>query len=427
MKFRSLPIILFFLLIFLSGNAQELLTFLKEQPQIKQIEEISGNPFFKHTYVVMIKQPLDYKDTTHGFFLQRVFIAEKEPQNPTVLITEGYDANYAESPKYINELSKIVNGNQICVEHRYFGKSTSNPLNWDYLTVENAANDHHRIVELFKPYFTGKWLNTGISKGGQTALAHRAFYPKDVDLTVAYVAPLNFGVEDGRHEPFINKLGTDSCRKAIYQIQCEFLKRRESMKKLLQSYCDEKGYHSRMTYDEMIDFITLEFPFAFWQWGASCNEIPDTSVSDSTLYSYFTTISEPDYFTDEGSKQYQSFFYQAERELGYYGYDITPFEGLISISSAKGYLEKYMLPEGCTVTYHPETSLMVDRFLKTKAKNIVLIYGETDPWSATAAELNPDHSNWKIVAPGGSHKTRIQSLPEDTKLKVITFIRRKMR
>lgn len=426
MKLRSFVFLLLCLLSFYSANAQELLAFMKAQPQVKKIEEITGNPFFKHTYVVMVREPLNYKDTTDGFFLQRVFVGEKGKQNPTVLITEGYAANYAESPKYINELSEVLDGNQICVEHRYFAKSKPEPLNWDYLTVENAANDHHSIVELFKPYFSGKWLNTGISKGGQTALAHRTFFPNDVDLTVAYVAPLNFGVEDGRHEPFIHKLGSDSCQQAIYQLQCEFLKRREAMKGFLKDYCDSKGYHTRMTYDEMVDYVTFEFPFAFWQWGYPCSEIPDLSVSDSALYSYFTKISEPDYFTDEGSVPYQSFFYQAVRELGYYGYDIKPFKGLMSIKSAKGYLAKYMLPAECKVTYHPETSLMVDKFLRTKARNVMLIYGGSDPWSATSAVVNDDPSNWKIVAPGGSHKTRIRTLPEETQNKAIKFIRDKM-
>jgi hypothetical protein len=422
MRLKSIITLIICLVAFSSVDAQDLLAFMKQQKQITQIEEISGNPFFKHTYVIMVRQPLNYKDTNDGFFLQRVFVAEKGKQNPTVLITEGYAANYAASPKYINELSEMVDGNQICVEHRYFAKSKPDSLNWDFLTVENAADDHHRVVRLFKPYFSGKWLNTGISKGGQTALAHRTFFPDDVDLTVAYVAPLNFGVEDGRHEPFIRQLGNDSCRNAILQIQREFLKRRETMKARLQAYCEGKGYHSRMSYDEMVDYVTLEFPFAFWQWGMPCSEIPAASADDSTLYTYFTKISEPDYFTDEGSRPYQSFFYQAVRELGYYGYDIEPFKGLISLSSAKGYLAGYMLPRECNVTYHPESSRMVDHFLRTRARNVILIYGGTDPWSATAAVVNDDPSNLKIVAPGGSHKTRIRTLPEETQKRVVGFI-----
>ncbi|WP_163710363.1 S28 family serine protease [Mangrovibacterium lignilyticum] len=411
---------------FTTLTAQDLFLFMKQQDVIQQIEEIPGNSFFEHTYVVKIKQPLNYKDTTAGYFLQRVFIAEKGKSQPTVLITEGYAANYAKAPKYINELSEILDANQICVEHRYFGESYPDSIVWKYLTVENAANDHHRVVELFKPYFDQKWLNTGISKGGQTSLAHRTFFPNDVDLTVAYVAPLNFGVEDGRHEPFLKQVGTKECRDAIYNLQLEVLKRREGMKELLQKYCETRNYHSVLSYDELLDFAVLEYPFAFWQWGHSQDEIPPLTVSDEELFAHFSQISEPDYFTIEGGKPYVSFFYQAARELGYYGYDTKPFKQDIPAEMVKGWVNKYMIPENTMVTYHPETSLMVDKFLKTEARNVVLIYGEIDPWSATAATINSDPSNLKIVAPNGSHRTRINTLSPESKSKVIEYIQSKM-
>jgi len=174
----------------------------------------------------MVRQPLDYADTTAGYFLQRVFVADKSADRPVVFITEGYNANYEKHPNFINELSQILDANQICVEHRYFGESVPNPIVWEHLTVENAANDHHRIVELFKKYYQKKWLNTCISKGGQTALAHRTFFPNDVNLTVAYVAPLNFGVEDGRHEPFLSQVGSELSREKIRNFQFEILKRK---------------------------------------------------------------------------------------------------------------------------------------------------------------------------------------------------------
>ncbi|KAF0239146.1 MAG: peptidase [Prolixibacteraceae bacterium] len=191
----------------------------------------------------MVRQPLDHADTTRGFFLQRVFVADKGKENAVLLITEGYGANYAASPRYIKELSAMVNSNQITVEHRYFGESWPDSVNWDYLTVINVAADHHAIVEIFKKYYPGKWINTGISKGGQTAVYHRAFYPDDVDVTVAYVAPLNFGVEDGRHEPFLQKVpGTAEQRKKIEEFQIEVLKNREVLVPRMEAFSKEKNY-----------------------------------------------------------------------------------------------------------------------------------------------------------------------------------------
>ena len=423
---RFTPYIVSLLLLLLLSNrmvAQDLLQFMKQRPEIKQIEEISGNHNFKHTYEIKVRQPLNYADTTAGFFLQRVFVAEKQAESPTVLITEGYNAAYAAKPDYINELSDILKANQICIEHRYFGESCPDSMAWDYLTVENAANDDHRIVELFKPYFKGKWLNTGISKGGQTALAHRTFFPNDVDLTVAYVAPLNFGVEDGRHEGFLRSVGTQADRDSIQNFQIEILKRRESMTALLRRLSEEKGWDSKLTYDQMLDFVVLEYPFAFWQWGYHTDQIPSLKSNDEELFAYLIKVSDPSYFTIQGSKPYQSFFYQAARELGYYGYDTEPLKDYLSMSTVKGYMNRFMVPVDHPVKYQPETSLKVDKFLKGDARNVMLIYGETDPWSASAAKLNDDPSTIKIIAPHGSHLTRINTLSPTTKADAIAFIR----
>ncbi len=278
---QKLKIVILFLFSAIVSVAQNssLAEFLKAQAIVKETEVIAGNSFFNETYQIMVRQPLDHSDTTKGFFLQRVFVADKGSQNAVLLITEGYGADYAASPRYINELSPMLNSNQICVEHRYFGKSWPSPVNWDYLTVQQVAEDHHAIVELFKKYYLGKWINTGISKGGQTAVYHRAFFPEDVDVTVAYVAPLNFAVEDGRHEPFIAKnAGTAEQREKIKHFQLEVLKNRESILPKLKQYSDEEKYTYRISMDEVLDYCVLEYPFALWQWGRNTDQIPGSGA-----------------------------------------------------------------------------------------------------------------------------------------------------
>ena len=64
----------------------------------------------------------------------------------------------------------IPGANVLTVEHRYFGKSIPSPCDWKHLTIKNAADDMHAIVSSFKNLYTGKWIATGASKGGQTAL-----------------------------------------------------------------------------------------------------------------------------------------------------------------------------------------------------------------------------------------------------------------
>jgi hypothetical protein len=412
---KKIQLILVLLLVSAVTFAQisELETFMKQQPQIKEINAIQGNDFFTKTYQIMVRQPLEHNDTTKGFFLQRVFVADKAKESPVVLITEGYGAEYAAIPRYINELCPMLNSNQITVEHRYFGKSWPSQLNWDYLTVVNAASDHHAVVELFKKYYSGKWINTGISKGGQTAAYHRAFYPDDVDVTVAYVAPLNFGVEDGRHEPFIRNVpGTAEQRQKIEDFQTEILKNRDKIMPKLKEYIAQKKYTFRITPNDVLDYCVLEYPFALWQWGRLTDKVPSGEVSIDSMFNNLLLVSGPSYFAIEDMEKIKSFFVQAARELGYYGYDTKPFKKYLSIKTAKNYLSKIFLPADLKIKYNKTTAKQVKKFMKKTDEEMLFIYGQWDPWSATAFDVyNPNQV--KVVKPGGSHSSRIKNLPPD--------------
>ena len=393
--------------------------FLGSQPEIKSVEKIQGNDFFNVTYKIMVEQAIDHQHPDKGTFLQRVFVADKSVDAPVVFITEGYSADYAAIPKYINELSPMLDANQICVEHRYFGESWPDPLNWDYLTVRNAAADHHNIVEMMKKYYSGKWISTGISKGGQTVVYHRWLYPDDVDVSVPYVGPLNFGVEDGRHEPFIaNVPGTPEQRKQIVNFQNEILKNRKIYRPKLDSFCQQKNYTFRISLDEVLDYCVLEYPFSLWQWGTMVDQIPSVNDSPDKLFEHLMIVSSPSYFDLKDIEKYKSFFVQAARELGYYGYNTKPFKKYLSIKTAKNYIYKIFLPKDLPVKYNKKTAKEVRKFIKTTNARILFIYGEWDPWSATAFEV-PDKDNFlKIVKPGGSHSTRINNLPDNQKKQV---------
>jgi hypothetical protein len=414
MKKINILLSLLFISLLSFSQTSTLKAFLKAQPQIKSIEKILGNEFFNATYKIMVKQPIDHSDTTKGFFQQRVFVADKGQENPVLLITEGYGANYAARPNYLNELSPMLNSNQICIEHRYFGESSPEPLNWEYLTVANAAADHHKITQLFKKYYSGKWINTGISKGGQTAVYHRTYYPNDVDVSVAYVCPLNFGVEDGRHEPFLREIpGTPELRKKIEAFQFKILKNREIIIPKLKEFCAEKNYTFRISMDEVLDYCVLEYPFALWQWGRLTDKVPSINDNIDELFTHLMIVSGPSYFAVEGMEGIKSFFIQAASELGYYGYDIKPLKKYLSIKTAKNYLSNIFLPQDVKIKYKKRATKDVKKFIKTTNSKILFVYGEFDPWSASGFEV-PDKDNFlKIVKPGGSHSTRINNLPKN--------------
>lgn len=412
---KKVKIVFVFLLVAVISFSQnsDIENFMNQQPQIVEIKIIPGNDFFNKTFQIMVRQPLDHNDTTKGFFLQRVFVAHKAKENPVVLGTEGYAANYASTPRYINELSTMLNASQITVEHRYFGKSWPEPINWDYLTVKNANADHHLVVKMFKKYYTGKWVNTGISKGGQTAVYHRAFYPDDVDVTVAYVAPLNFGIEDGRHEPFISNVpGTPELRKRIQEFQIEILKNRTVIMPKLEKFIADKKFTFRIPHEAVLDYCVLEYPFALWQWGRLTHKIPTTAVGTDSLFNHLMKVSNPSYFSIEDQENIKSFFVQAARELGYYGYETKSLKKFLYIKNAEGYLREIFLPAGLKIRYNKKTAKEVSKFMKKSDEPILLIYGEWDPWTATAFDVyNPNQV--KVVKAGGSHSTHIKNLSPD--------------
>ena len=395
------------------GFSQDLADRIKNLPGIVSVEKMEANPFFTEALIITVKQPLDHLHPELGSFPQRVVLSNLGFDRPVVFITEGYGGDYGTNPKYLNELCPLLNANQLFVEHRFFGKSVPVSIDWKYLTVENAAADHHHIVELFKPVYSMKWISTGISKGGETVLYHRALYPKDVEISVPYVAPVNFSVEEKRHDRFIrHRAGTVSERRKVAHFQIELLKRKQQLMPLFVQFCKDKNYKFRTSTSEIFDYCVLEYAFSFWQWGRSVNEIPAGTATDQEFLKYFEKICSPDYFDIESGKPTFPFFVQALRQLGYYGYNPKPFRKWMELKDTHGYISRLFMPPSTNFTYDPAMSLLVKRYLEKDAEKILLIYGGNDPWSASAASTRGNKKILKVVQPEGSHRTRIGTLPD---------------
>ena len=388
---------------------------------IKEIRPLETSEF-SEKYVTYFTQPLDHRHPEKGSFRQRVIVSHVGFDRPTVIVTEGYGAAYALRSQYREELSKLLNANMIFVEYRYFLESTPEPKDWQYLTAENSADDLHAITTAFKNIYPGKWIATGISKGGQTTLLYRTFYPDDVDISVPYVAPLCYGVEDGRHEPFLHKVSTPENRKIIEDFQLEALKRKATLLPRFEKYCTEKNYSFRAPIEEIYDYSVLEYSFALWQWGTPISSIPATTASDDEIFSHLLAISEPGYFTADSPNA--SFFVQAARELGYYGYDVQPFKQYLSIQSSEGYLHRLMLPEELKdMPFDKTLSKKITKFLKKQDPKMIFIYGQNDPWTAAGVTWLKNKKNIHVfIQPNGSHLARINTLPETEKAKVMELI-----
>lgn len=416
----SIVLLIAFTPMFLS--AQELfIQKIKKNNSVSEIKSLETGQF-PEKYVMNFTQPLDHRHPEKGTFRQRVIVGHIGFDRPTVIVTEGYGAGYALRPTYREELSKLFDANMIFVEHRYFLESTPEPLDWQYLTAENSAEDLHAVTTAFKALYPGKWMSTGISKGGQTSMLYRAFFPDDVDISVPYVAPLCYDREDGRHEPFLRQVATDADRKKVEDFQLEALKRKATLLPRFEELCAGKKYTFRAPLEEIYDFCVLEYSFSIWQWGTPLEQIPAASASDQQVFNHLMTISVPSYFAVDTPNL--SFFVQAARELGYYGYDIEPFKPYLSIKTSKDYLRRLMLPEEMKdLKFDKSLSEKIMNYLKKNDPKMIFIYGQNDPWTAAGVTWIKDKKNVRVfVQPGGSHLARIDTLPEAEKQEVITLI-----
>ena len=384
---------------------------------------LPADTFFTEKYILKIRQPIDHQDTGKGWFEQRVFLAHRGFDKPVVFITEGYAAEYAGHPRYIHELSSMLDASQVCAEHRYYGESAPDSMDWSCLNVANAAADHHHIAEILKQVYPGNWVSTGISKGGQTAMYYRTFYPDDVTATVGYVCPLNFSVEDKRVYRFMKTVGDAETRTKVIRYQQEMLQDKPRYLPEFERLTGSMNLHFAMGLEKGYELTVLEYSFAFWQWGNfSGDDIPQPEDGPEKMVQHLHRVADVHWVSDEGIRSNQPFFYQALTEIGFYGYDIAAFEPWVSFKSNPTF--EFTAPENTPVMYDPGPMTEVDKFIRHEASNMIFLYGETDPWSSTAVDLTYNNNLIKVIKPGGSHLTRIRNLPEEQRKMVVETLRK---
>ena len=161
----------------------DILELLKRIPGLTVTEKPTSLTDYRF-FQLELDQPVDHERPDGARFKQRLSLLHRDRRAPVVLHTSGYNASFF-SRSGRTELTSLLSANQIDFEHRYFLPSRPSPADWKYLTIKQAASDSHLIVKIFRTIYGGRFLNTGASKGGMTAVYHRRFYPADVDATAA--------------------------------------------------------------------------------------------------------------------------------------------------------------------------------------------------------------------------------------------------
>ena len=406
-------ILVLFLFIGIStANAKNIVHLLNKMPDVT-VTKMDNADGFESTYKLMVKQPLDHEDESKGFFYQKVILSHKGFDNPTVIITQGYNIYR----NRISELTELINGNQINVEHRFFGESLPDSLDYHYLNLKQATADLHHIRQLFDQIYSEKWISTGVSKGGATTVFYRYFYPNDVDVSVPYVAPINIALEDPRIYQFLDTIGTDECRMKIRNFQIQVLENRNEVIPVLKSLSEKVNAHySILDFNEAFEYAVMEYPFSFWQYGQSCDEIPDSTATIDEMLNYLNSVSSVTFFSDESIRDLTPHYYQSATEMGYYGYETYKF---------KDYLQELRTdtnPQATFFTFEMndpfDGTLLkeVNKWLETNENYFLYIYGGIDTWTTDGVPTRDlENSAWFILEGKHHGNARIKNMNEADK------------
>lgn len=411
MKLKRLGTLCIFSALFILILAFQLQNPIAEQvlrsiPIVDSFRVIHNDPLFQSTYEVWFRVPLDHNNPNSPSFPLRGYYSHRSFTRPMVVVIDGYTMYTSRS----NELTRILEANQLTIEHRFFSRSRpKDSIPWSYLNIRQAASDAHLIISHFKPHYQTKWVSTGISKSGQATIFHRRFYPNDVDVSVPYVAPLNFSYEDKRVYEFLSKVGTSECRKKIREFQLALFKQKSNLLPKLDSLSRKKNWQFSMGLSRAYDLSVLEYEFAFWQWGFSCNDIPNPGSSVSKLFEHWETVNPFTFFEEKEIEKVRPFFFQAMNQIGMYGYNIEPFKRYLP--DKQNITFNFTLPKGYAPSFDSSAMLDINRWEKDSGNYILYIYGENDAWSSTAVEPGSKTNAVKMVCPGGSHSTRIKDFP----------------
>ncbi|MFH8611311.1 S28 family serine protease [Streptomyces sp. NPDC018029] len=408
-----------------SGTPSDLRERLERIPgmTVVSVAEREGHPLYTLTY----KQPVDHRRPHGATFTQRATLWHKATDKPTVLYTGGYTL-----PGGTASLTRLLDANQVAVEHRYFAESRPKGAagdDWSKMTVQQEAADEHRLTRALRTVEKGKWLGTGASKGGMTATYHERFYPDDLDAVVAFVAPNDANNrDDSGYERFFKTVGTKECRDALNAVQREMLVRRDALLPKFEADAKANGdtfEETLGTTDRAYEFAVLDQVWNFWQSGtaADCPTVPDAKkVTDDELYDWskkhgFSVYQDESLGTNGSGPYYR----QAATQLGWADLKFKHLKGVRNHPDI--YQPNSVLPAAMRGTYDNSTMADVDRWVKTRGRHMMFIYGENDPWSAE--KFTPSrHDSHRYVVPGANHGASITKLPEPQQTQVVKTIKR---
>ncbi len=370
------------------------------------------------TFIVDVKQPIDHFGSTKEQFLQRLIIHLRDFNAPTVFYTHGYAAS-VDITTYL-DMADMIGANVVALEHRQFGTSRFEDPKWDYLTIEQSAEDLHSVYTALKRIFPNKWVSTGTSKDGSTSIFYKKIHPEDMDVATSFCNPFTLSLLDPRVGKYLMyESGSAEDRQRIhsalralvadnvFKMYNEY-RAKQNLDPLTFKdyvfYCYEGFFNIQSYYDQSYkDILYPKVPLNseyVCKWMDLALDTQNEKKYDALYKVYLKTQTSAGHRaapkTDNlvpWKQEYESgyaYSIQTAKQLGGYEHDVTPIKDLVpggfkimNEENPTGLKEEDMWLNS---TYDNTFMKSVLDYLAVTSDPILLVYSKNDPWTGARPE-----------------------------------------
>jgi len=383
---------------------------------------VGGEP---RCFSIDFEQPLQHASPDGQTFTQKVWLTHRGCDRPTLIADWGYSQDYF----FDDELSQLYQPNAMWIEHRYQGSSTPSIAEWDWtaLTIENGAADLHEIIDSFRSHYGGRFVSTGASKGGITATYHAHLYPHDLDGSIPYVAPASRARIDPRYQARLQSALPEPCAQAVRDFQTASLTTRRAMM-VERLSASAAGFE-----DLLLEYAISRFDWGFWQYyGFSyCRDVPTAASSDDAFWQFFSTFSgfggDAAPVTSTADYSNGALYYEWLTEQGFASQINDEVAPLLTEPFAIETMEddfRIQFPDVELPSYDGSVTGVTRAWVKNSAENMLLIYGDYDPWSGGAMDEPTRPTSARFFVPRATHGAQISALGIDDRLAALAIASR---
>ena len=408
---------------------------LEQQPRVVSIEaedlsklvaEGKISPF-KENYLCFFTQPVNHDDPSSRVFKQRVRVIFRGFDRPTILHTCGYALA---APERDNAIAEELEANHVMVEHRNFGESMTDDPQWTYENSRQASADLHDIVMMLKPILKGRWMSMGVSKNGETSIDYCYYYPKDMDLGVAFCSPFftEFGTTSVSRY-MLDESGTAEERALVDEGIRHYLNNGEQG--LYKDFCDSLRLSEELI-PSFSEYVYDVFDVYFSVFSYTPSKERDAKFVRATDNQQRQYRSWHEMYESNRSQEFYTYYIDCMKEQGLYRPDYDRYSELLEGTSID--------EEECVLfiikeedrwlrnTYDNTQRVdLLTNFLPTATTPMLFVYSKDDPWTAERPNnINPVTTKL-IINPIGIHSNALENTDiyaPETRREIMDYIKR---